>query len=63
MRARRGGAAVAMATAVLLVGCAGGSAPSASEFPDALAGATLQARVADAVTSVGVSDGDLWPTC
>jgi hypothetical protein len=47
--------------ALLLSGCAS-SAPTGG-FPDALAGATFQARVEDAVTAVGVSDGDLWPSC
>lgn len=57
-------AALLLVLAVGLAGCAGGD-PSAphGEFPDALAGATLQARTADAVTAIGVSDGDLWPSC
>ena len=63
MRTRaRAGAAVATAVALLLAGC-GGSTPATSDLPEALDGAMLRARVADSVSSVGVSDGDLWPSC
>jgi len=31
--------------------------------PRALPGAAFSARVADAATAIGVSDGDLWPSC
>jgi hypothetical protein len=43
-----------------LVGCSG-AAPAA--LPDALPGASLQARVADAGTYAAAADGDLWPSC
>ncbi|MFT4029669.1 MAG: hypothetical protein QM675_07325 [Protaetiibacter sp.] len=38
------------------------TAPSGS-FPDALPGTSLQARIAEANTAVGVSVGDLWLSC
>ena len=40
-----------------------GSAPQADEFPTSLPGSSLQARIADDNTAIGVSDGDLWPSC
>jgi hypothetical protein len=50
--------------ALLLAGCIApaSTAPSRS-FPEALDGAAFQARVGDSVEVVGVSDGDLWPSC
>lgn len=58
-------AACAALLPVLLAGCTAhpGSAREGGEFPAALPGAGLQARIADTVTAVGVSDGDLWPSC
>lgn len=50
------------ASALILAACSPATAPT-GEFPDALADATLQARVSDAVTAIGVSNGDLWPSC
>lgn len=61
MRARRVPAAVAAASLLVLTGCAA-TAP-AGEFPDVLPDAAFQARIADRVTAIGVSDGDLWPSC
>ncbi len=52
-------AAVAIA-AVLLSGC---THVAPGDRPEISPGATLSATVADAVTAVGVSDGDLWPSC
>lgn len=60
MRLRRAGAALA-AAALLLAGCS--AAAPRDDLPAALPGATLQAAVADAPTAIGVSDGDLWPSC
>ena len=60
MRLRRAGALAAV-TAVLLAGCA--AAGPSDDFPSLLPDATLQARIADAATAIGVSDGDLWPSC
>lgn len=63
---RRAATALLSVTAVLtlLAGCAVGptTAPSGA-FPDALPGAAFQARVQDKVTAIGISDGDLWPSC
>jgi len=55
-------ALLAAGPALLLAGCTGASAPS-PDLPEPLPGASLQAQIADAVTHVGVSDGDLWPSC
>lgn len=64
MRLHRLAAATATASVIVLAGCSGGgSTAPTGEFPDALEGATLQARVSDKVSAVGISDGDLWPTC
>lgn len=52
----------AVLTLALLAGCAAGTAPTGA-FPAALPGAALQARLQDTVTAIGVSDGDLWPSC
>lgn len=62
MRGRRAAIAAVAASVVLLAGCAAGSTPGSS-FPAALPGAHLTGRIADANTAVGVSDGDLWPSC
>lgn len=45
---------------MLLAGC---TVAPGEEFPDALPDAAFQARVQDKVTAIGVSDGDLWPSC
>lgn len=64
MRLPRLAAAAATASVIVLAGCSAGSSTAPTgEFPDALPGATLQARIADKVTAVGISDGDLWPNC
>jgi len=49
--------------ALLLAGCASPSGPPETAPSPALPGASLRADVADAVSAVGVSDGDLWPSC
>lgn len=51
------------ASALALVACSGPTVPAGVEFDDPLPGASLAAHVDDAVTAVGVSDGDLWPSC
>ena len=57
-------ATAAVAASVLaLSACAPASPGPDVTFVDALPGASLRASVADAVTAVGVSDGDLWPSC
>lgn len=61
-RARVAIAAVA-ASVLALTACAQGSPHDGVTFGDPLAGAALRASVADAVAAVGVSDGDLWPSC
>lgn len=63
MRARRGVGVFAMASALLLVGCAGAASAPTGEFAESLPGAAFHARVADTVTAASFSDGDLWPTC
>lgn len=62
MPARRIAIAAAAASVLLLSGCTGVSAP-AGPLPSALPGAHLSARIADRNTAIGVSDGDLWPSC
>lgn len=56
MRTRRAGALAG--AALLLAGCAATDA-----MPDPFGDGREEARIADAVTAVGVSDGDLWPSC
>lgn len=54
-----------LVVAVTLAGCSATAPSSApgSTYPSALPGAALSARIADATTAIGVSDGDLWPSC
>ncbi|MDL9977739.1 DUF4185 domain-containing protein [Microbacterium sp. ASV49] len=65
MRGRGAIVGVIAASAAVLAGCSAGGSSSAPGgiFPSALPGAAFSARVADANTAVGVSDGDLWPSC
>lgn len=61
MRVRPVLVAAVAASIVLLAGCAG--APHTGTMPSALPGVHLTGRIADRNTAVGVSDGDLWPSC
>jgi len=54
-------AVCAAASAALLTACS--PAGPSPDLPDPLPGASLQAGLADTVTAIGVSDGDLWPSC
>lgn len=60
MSMRRTAVALAVTATAALAGCTAGPSP---DFPEPLPGAALQARVADTATTIGVSDGDLWPSC
>ena len=55
-------AATIAAAGVALLGACTPTGPR-DDFPDALPGASLQARIADAHGAVTFSDGDLWPSC
>ncbi|WP_228484617.1 DUF4185 domain-containing protein [Microbacterium cremeum] len=57
------GTAAVAASVLVLSACAQSSPDPDVAFGDALPGASLRASVGDAVTVVGVSDGDLWPSC
>lgn len=61
MRMRRTAVVVAVLAITTLAGCTT-TGPS-PVLPEPLPGAALQARVADTATAIGVSDGDLWPSC
>ncbi|MFB8146352.1 hypothetical protein ACFC1W_06380 [Microbacterium sp. NPDC056003] len=63
MRPRRAALAGLGASMLVLAACSAGSLPDDIEFADALPGAALRGAVAEKVTAVGVSDGDLWPSC
>lgn len=54
---------VSIGAMLVAAGCGTVGETVGGDDPRALPGAAFSARVADAVTAIGVSDGDLWPSC